>query len=101
MLEVSANGKSVHAATIAPTLLKAGVLHLPARAGATQSPPSLPLGQYSSYSSLAGTLPVYEQADVKPFVQTLVAALLGYGVVVALIAAWRERRRRVLADDAW
>ena len=101
VLEVSANGESVHAATIAPTLLKAGVLHLPARATAPQSPPSLPLGQYSSYSSFAGTLPVYEHADVKPFVQTLVAALIGYGVVVALIAAWRERRRRVIADDAW
>lgn len=90
VLEVSANGESVHAATIAPTLLKAGVLHLPARATATQSPPPLPLGQYSSYSSFAGTLPVYEQADVKPFIETLAAALIGYGVVVMLVAAWRD-----------
>ena len=96
VLEVSANGKSVHAATIAPTLLKAGVLHLPAWATATQSPPSLPVGQYSSYSSFAGTLPVHERADVKPFVQTLVATLICYGVVVALITAWRRRRDRVL-----
>lgn len=101
VLEVSADGKSLHAATIAPMLRAAGVLHVPAQATATQSPPPLPLGQYSSYSSLAGTLPVYEDADVKPFAETLAAALAGYGVVVGLIAAWRRRRRRVLADAWW
>lgn len=101
VLEVSADGKSLHAATIAPMLRAAGVLHVPAQATATQSPPPLPLGQYSSYSSLAGTLPVYEDADVKPFAETLAAALAGYGVVVGLIAAWRRRRRRALADAWW
>ena len=101
VLEVSADGKSVHAATIAPTLLKAGVLHLSSQAAAAQSPAPLPDGQYSSDGSLAGETAVFENADVRPFVVTLVAALFIYGVVVALIAMRRRQRRRAVAESAW
>ena len=99
VLDAPANGRSVHAATIAPALLAAGVLHLPAGATVPQSPPPLPLGQYSSYSSLAGSLPVYQPAPLKPFIETLGAALLGYGFLVALVATRRTRRERV--QDSW
>lgn len=101
VLEVSANGKSVHAATIAPTLLRAGVLHLSSGATTPQAPVPLPDGQYSSDGSLAGETPVFENADVLPFVVTLVAVLIGYGVVVGLIATRRRQRRRADAGDAW
>ena len=99
MLDAPANGRNVHAATIAPALLAAGVLQLPAGATVPQSPPPLPPGQYSSYSSSAGTLPVYQPAPLKPFVETLRAALLGYGFLAALVAVWRTRRQRV--QDSW
>ena len=95
VLEVPQNGKNVHAATIAPALLAAGVLHLPAGATAPQPPPPLPPGQYGRYSALAGSLPVYQPAPLKPFVLTLVAALVGYGFLVALVAMWRARHGRL------
>lgn len=101
VLEVSADGKTVHAATIAPTLLKAGVLHLSSQATAAQAPVPLPDGQYGSDGSLAGETPVFENANVVPFVVTLAAVLIVYGVVVALIATIRRQRRRAVAGDAW
>ena len=100
VLEVSADGKTVHAATIAPTLLKAGVLHLSSQATVTQAPAPLPDGEYSSDGSLAGETPVFENANVLPFVVTLAAVLIVYGVVVALIAMSRRQRRRAVAGDA-
>jgi len=99
VLEVPSNGKNVHAATIAPALLAVGVLHLPAGATAPQSPPPLPLGQYGRYSVFPGTLSAYQPAPLKPFVETLVAALAGYGFLVALVEMWRTRRTRV--PDSW
>lgn len=101
VLEVPATGGDVHAATIAPILIGTGALHLSAQATAAQSAPPLPPGQYSSDGSFAGSTPVYERAEVRPFIQTLVVALTGYGLVVAVIAVWRRRRRRLYAEDTW
>jgi hypothetical protein len=102
VLEVSANGESVHAATIAPTLLKAGVLRLSSQATAPQPPAPLPNGQYGSDGSLAGETPTFENSNVLPFVVTLVAILFVYGVVTAVIARRRRQRRRAIArNNAW
>lgn len=101
VLEVSADGKSVHAVAIAPALLKAGVIRLSAQATMAQSPPALPLGQYSSTGALAGQELVWENADVRPFVVTLLVALVVYGGVVGLIAAARRRRRLAAAEAGW
>jgi hypothetical protein len=103
VLEVPAKGRNAHAATIAPTVLAAGVLRMPVGATTAQSPPPLQLGQYSSFNALAGFAPVAQASTAKPFVLTLGAALIGYGVVVATLAR-RKRRIRLRggqANETW
>ena len=87
VLEVSGSGEASHAVTIAPAVLAAGLLRVPAQAARPQSPSPLPLDQYASYKGLADQIPPAEPTRVKPFVLTLAAALACYGIVVAVLAA--------------
>jgi hypothetical protein len=100
VLEVPSRGGSVHAATVIPAALAAGLLSIPARARDPQSPPPLPLGQYSSIGSTDG-LPPAEPTSVEPFVITLDAALLLYGAVVAMLARRQRRRLQTSAVEPW
>jgi hypothetical protein len=100
VLEAPGNGQAASAMTIAPAVLATGLLRVPRQATATQSPPSLPLGQYGSFEGVSGSLPSAEPTQVMPFVLTLAAALVCYGIVVAAVGTTlRRRRRRVVADS--
>ena len=100
VLEVPGNGGSVHAVTVTPYALAAGLMRVPARARDLQSPPPLPPDEYGSFIS-SGGLPPAEPTSVEPFVLTLGCALLLYGVVVATLARRQSRRRRTAPVELW
>ena len=99
VLEVPGNREAARAATIAPTVLAAGVLRMTAAATATQSPPPLPSGQYGSYNGLVGFIPAAMPSATKPLILTLGGTFMCYGVVIATLARLR-RRVRLLGDPA-
>jgi O-antigen/teichoic acid export membrane protein len=90
VLEAPGRGGSVHAATVTPAALAAGVLSLPTRARDPQPPPPLP-NPFPPGSA--------EPTSVEPFVLTLGAVLLLYGCAVATLVRRQRRRQRAPAGE--
>jgi hypothetical protein len=90
VLEAPGSGGSVHAATVTPAAIAAGLFSVPARAREPQPPPPLPK---------AFPLGPAEPTSVEPFAATLGATLLLYGGVVATLAHRQRRRQRALAAE--
>ena len=85
VLEVPPNGGEVHAVTVTPDVLAAGLLEVPSGAREPQSLPPLP-----------NAFPVgrAEPTTGEPFVLTLAGALLLFGLVVLALAKHQQRLRR-------
>jgi hypothetical protein len=81
VLEVPANGGSVHAVPVTPAALAARVLSVPARDRVLQRGPTLPNPYVPGRP---------EPTTAKPFALTLSAALLLYGGIVDRLA-YRRR----------
>jgi hypothetical protein len=84
VLEAPADGNSVHAVSLVPDAIGAGVLHEPTGSRAPQSPPPLP-----NPFPLGPATPT----SVEPFVMTVSAVLVLYATTVGVLA-WRRRGAR-------
>ena len=91
ILQVPARGGTVHAATVTPEALAAGVLRIPASARDPQPAPPLP----------NTPSPPTPPSSAEPFVLTLAAVLLLCGAVVVMLAGRRPSRPRTSTAEPW